>query len=522
MSDAQRYGDPLSPERQAELQARLDTWAAAEAASANVIVSGDSPEAAPPAEGTATSEASASEAPASEAEAEPASAPVAASAEPARRPASPFAGMRLTGADVAWLADLDRNPKNRTAPNLHLEGADLRLAHLESADLRFAHLEGVELWRAHLEGAFLYGAHLEDASLDSAYLEGAGFFKAHLEGARLLEARLDGADLVETHLEGARLNQARLRGADLTRAHLESRDYAADDPDLARIRAVNPAFPATLSPTDLRGVLFDDATILRDATLCAPNAPGRSGAGAGPLVGDLHWSDARLGALDWTPFTRRRALLGDERAARAWRTTPYTSAEIPPDETREARTARAADRRTYTRQQRAEGIAAWSRAARANQQLARALRGQGLGDEADHFAYRAQIARRGVLRRRRAWLRWLAAGWLGLVAGYGYRFGRALALYLAVIAAFAGLYIAVAAGLFRAPTTGPVASLIPPPPWYDLLALSVAAFHGLGFFYLPPPANDLTPVLAVIESVIGLFIELGVIAAFARRFLMGH
>jgi uncharacterized protein YjbI with pentapeptide repeats len=472
MSDAQRYSDPLSPERQAELQALLDAWAA------------------PAAEG-------------------------AEGAEPARR-ASPFTGMRLTGADVAWLAQPHRNPKNSTVPGLHLEGADLRLARLESADLRFAHLEGVDLWRAHLEGAFLYGAHLEDASLYETHLESAGLFKAHLQGARLLEARLESADLVEAHLEGARLNRAHLEAADLTRAHLEGRVYSADDADLARLRAVNPAFPASLPPTDLRGALLDDATVLRDTTLCAP------GSRAGLLVGDTHWSGASLGALDWTPFTSRRALLGDERAARDWRSRAYTAPEIPPDETPEARQSRTNARRAFKRQQRNEGIAAWARAARANEQIARALRSQGLGDEADHFAYRAQVTRRGVLRRRGAWLRWLAAGWLDLVAGYGYRFGRALALYLAVIAAFTGLYLLDAAGSLPLDVISVSQSLHAPLAWYDALALSVAAFHGRGFVQLLPRPGDLTALLIVLESLIGLFIELGVIAAFVRRYLMGR
>ena len=35
MSDAQRYGDPLSPERQAELRALLDAWAASPAPDAS-------------------------------------------------------------------------------------------------------------------------------------------------------------------------------------------------------------------------------------------------------------------------------------------------------------------------------------------------------------------------------------------------------------------------------------------------------------------------------------------------------
>ncbi|HEX9039138.1 MAG TPA: pentapeptide repeat-containing protein [Ktedonobacterales bacterium] len=457
MGDAQRYGDPLSPERQAELRAHLDNAAT------------------PVAEGET------------------------------RKPL--FAGVRLSGADVAWLAAPLRNEHGAT-PDLHLEGADLRLAHLEGADLRFAHLEGVELWRARLEGALLYGAHLEDASLFETHLEGAGLFKAHLEGARLLRAYLDGVDLVEARLEGARLNEARLLSADLTRAHLESKDFAPDDADLARIRAINPTFPAALPPADLRHALLDSATLLRGATLTAP------GTRVGPRLSDLHWTDVALGALDWTPFTRDHALLGDERAARAWRPHPYVALEAPGE------TSPAKARRAFRRTQRAEGVAAWASGARANQRLAWALRRQGLGGEADYFAYRAQVMRRGALRRRRAWLRWLAAGWLGLTAGYGYRFGRALALYLAVIAVFSGVYLLAGAAAPQADVITVTQSLHAPLQWYDALALSAADFHGRGFFQVPLRPGDPATLLAVVESVIGLFIELGVVTAFARRYLI--
>jgi hypothetical protein len=64
----------------------------------------------------------------------------------------PFNSIVLTGADVSWLIEQSGRNKYLYVPNLHLEGADLRGAHLEGARLIEAHLEGANLAEAHLEG----------------------------------------------------------------------------------------------------------------------------------------------------------------------------------------------------------------------------------------------------------------------------------------------------------------------------------------------------------------------------------
>jgi hypothetical protein len=48
---------------------------------------------------------------------------------------SPFDGVKLTGADVGWLAEQSGRDEVGRAPNLHLEGADLLGAHLRWANL---------------------------------------------------------------------------------------------------------------------------------------------------------------------------------------------------------------------------------------------------------------------------------------------------------------------------------------------------------------------------------------------------
>jgi hypothetical protein len=171
-----RWGDPISEERQAELQSYLDRWEAetdhGERKGPFDLRSGR------------------------------------------QRVPSPFdlgPGVPLTGADVSWLAERSRRNSFREVPNLHLEGTNFRGAHLEGANLS----------AAHLEGTYLNDAHLEDAKLASVHLEGANLYRAHLGRAFLREARLEGADLGEAHLEGAFLIWAHLEGADLRNAWMD-------------------------------------------------------------------------------------------------------------------------------------------------------------------------------------------------------------------------------------------------------------------------------------------------------------
>jgi hypothetical protein len=105
-----KWGDPISSERQAELQGYLDRWQA--------------------------------------------------KADHGDRK-GPFAQVQLTGADVYWLAKRSRRDRRGRLPHLHLEGADLCGAHLEKADLRGAALDGADLRDACLNGADLRDACLE-------------------------------------------------------------------------------------------------------------------------------------------------------------------------------------------------------------------------------------------------------------------------------------------------------------------------------------------------------------------------
>ncbi|HEX9067200.1 MAG TPA: pentapeptide repeat-containing protein [Ktedonobacterales bacterium] len=147
----------------------------------------------------------------------------------------PFAGKRLTGADVFYLAsrlvagshgDIAKAGE-RLSNALHEKGARGGL-HLEGLDLR-----GVDLYGAHLENALLPKVQLEHASLRSVRLDHAVLAGARLQGALLADASLPHADLTAANLTGAdlrsahfakstRINNARIGGAILDQGFVEN------------------------------------------------------------------------------------------------------------------------------------------------------------------------------------------------------------------------------------------------------------------------------------------------------------
>lgn len=147
-----RWGEAIPPERQIELEARLQAWA-------------DEGEAG---HGQGT---------------------------------SPFAWdnwrQQLTGADVFYLAaralagpDGDAAALQRAATQLRNKEQryflDLSALHLERASLMGAHLEGADLHEAHLERASLVGASFDKASrLNDAVLTGASFDQVRFENTNL-------------------------------------------------------------------------------------------------------------------------------------------------------------------------------------------------------------------------------------------------------------------------------------------------------------------------------------------------
>jgi uncharacterized protein YjbI with pentapeptide repeats len=232
--------------------------------------------------------------------------------------------------------------------------------------------------------------------------------------------------------------------ADLLGAHIEAAYFARAD----------------LAGADLREAFCDTSTDIAEANL------GDSHHGS-VSVADVRWGDMNLAVMDWSSIRT----LGDESRAETLK-----------------------------------GLTSQRTAVRANQQLATTLRAQGLSDEADRFAYRAQVLQRRVLRQRHRWLRYLGSCLLDLVAGYGYKPLRSFLAYILIICAFAGLYLLNAR--FAAPHLS----------WDEALVLSISSFHGRGFFSSGISLGDTLARLAAGEAIIGLLIEITFIATFTQRF----
>jgi hypothetical protein len=376
---------------------------------------------------------------------------------------------------------------------LHLEGADVSGAHLEGAILEGAHLEEARLRDAYLERANLRFAHLEGASLANASLERAALLGATLDGAILNDAHLEHAELANVSLAGTELFAAHLEGARLSNAHLAGKRVAQHTLD--RVRRWRPDFPEALPGANIGGMFCDPATILDDAVLGDP-------AYGSVSVADVRWGGVNLAVIDWMSVK----LLGDEREARQ---------EEPDGDgaQRKDQEARLTEFRT---------------ALRANRQMAVALRDQGLNEEADRFAYRAQVLHRDVLLIQALWrtlhgqtkpetsikpwhrLQKLSAYafsyFLDILAGYGYKPGRSFAAYALSLLVFAVLYYIVGRDIHTSLTV------------IDALSLSINSFHGRGFLPSNVIPGDPVTVLAAVEAIVGLVIEISFIATFTQRF----
>lgn len=389
-------------------------------------------------------------------------------------------GLDLRGADLQG-ADLSGLPLSRTL--FGLEAAPQRLrgtptryelirlnaseaqrqraaANLENAILWEVHLEGACLARVSLRGADLGAAHLEAADLTLANLENADLTDAVLDRARLNETRFDSAILQRASLQHAQVYLGSLVGAQLVETHFEGADLAGAD----------------FSGADLRRAFFDAGSNLRDVQLS--NAR---------IVG-THWRDADLTTVTWSELRR----VGDETYALAKLLTVHDSK---------------VDGSTPL-QRRQERFLRFQDAHRASKQLATALAAQGI-DAADRFAYRAALLQRRLYRRQFRIYLYVGSLLLDFIVGYGYRPGRAMVIYLNTILGFALAYFA----LSNIGYTGYSARLSP----IDALILSITAFHGRGFFPSAIPLGDTLAQIGACEAVIGLLVEIILVAAFSRR-----
>lgn len=367
----------------------------------------------------------------------------------------------LTGADVFWLAVWESGgvsgapPDGITSAWLHSRAVlGAHSLHLEGSVLFEAHLEGACLDEAHLENAILTGAQLEEASLANTHLEGADFFDAHLEGANLSEAHLEGARLVRANLGGKRMPTGDV-----------------------------------LSPADLTMAFFDRETNLNSVNL------GTMEYGYASLL-DVGWGDANLAVVDWTR-TRHRYL--------GLRTS------IEAIELGEERTAHDMNDSEGNPKDKELALIDYERAVRATRQLATALHNQGLNEDADRFAYRAQLLQREVLRRQgiQKIPEYLWSLFLWGTAGYGYRIWRILAVYVGILVTFTVIYVALGV---HSHTGEPGIQAL-----WDSFLVSLSAIHGRTFF---EQVGAWSPAawVAAIESVFGIVIEGIFVAMLIQRF----
>lgn len=351
--------------------------------------------------------------------------------------------------------------------NAHFEGAnlshaDLGHAHLQKAVLAGTTLTSADLEVAHLDHTALDFADLRQSKLTHASFEGSVMISANLAGAKGFRVQFASSLLERANLSGASLglsyfHNANLRGANLTGAHIPGAVLRGACLANANLAGADMREARMDNDTDLSGITLDTETQLRD----------------------IDWNGTSLTRIAWDQIPR----LGDEAAIREAKSRP-------------------------------KRVAALREAARAYRGLSIVLRTQGLLIPAGNYRLREQQLERKALFWEGRFLSWFGSWLMDLVAGYGERPGRIFASYLLVVSFFAATYYTVTNFVGAVLATNP-AHLT----WSEALVLSLSSFHGRGFFPQSISLGDPIAVVAALEAVVGLFIELMLIATFSRRFL---
>jgi uncharacterized protein YjbI with pentapeptide repeats len=367
--------------------------------------------------------------------------------------------------------------EQRQSAMIKIDGAFLRDTHLEDAFLSGITLQNVFLRNAYLQEANLSGSKLLNVKMRSARFTGADLSYIHLENsflpsANFIDANLSEAKFIDVDATSSRFNKARLIGIRLERVDLQNANFEEVVLTDATLKEVN-LEKAQFQGADLSGSQLD-AIKLGEVILSNKKH-------IGSVLADMQWEHTNLSIIDWSQIK----ILGDED---------------------EACQKYGKDGDYNYLKSKSSRLIEYQRAVRANRQLAVTLRDQGLNEEADRFAYRAQRLQQEIRRRQHKYLKYIGSCILWLLAGYGYRPGRSVLWYLAVIFGFALAYHFLGR-----------LSLYPP----DAFIFSVMSFHGRGFF---PSLNQETNLhnplvmLAAAEAIIGLLIEISFIATFTQRF----
>ena len=378
-----------------------------------------------------------------------------------------FAGEKLSRADVEWLLathEQGRGPVDwsdvgqRERVGLDLRGVDLRGVDLQRLPL--ARLRAGILWydtqySLTPDHIRVGAANMEGANLRETHLEGATLGHVNLRRGVLYFARLDEANLSDAYLQEAVLYSASLENTNLNGVHLEG-VYM---------------FRARLSGANLQEAFFDSATDLEGTILGERKRRFISLAGA-------RWNGVDLSVINWPQV----GLLGDDERARQPENLDGT---VKDAETR---------------------LQEYRTAVRANRQLAVTLREQGMNEEAAPFAYRAQRLQRSVYWQQKQIGHYLFSLFLDILAGYGYKPTRCFTAYACAILTFATIYFLLAPGSHI--HFSPLEAII----------FSMISFHGRGFApSVSIPISSPIAILTAIEALIGIIIELTLIATLTQR-----
>jgi uncharacterized protein YjbI with pentapeptide repeats len=402
----------------------------------------------------------------------------------------PFQDITLKRNDLEWL--IQKHKGKSVGHEEHLQGLNLQKAILDYTDCEGLPLEGAHFEDAKLEGANFRHAELKGAHFESAKLKGVNFWGAKLEGAHFRAAELEGVHFELAKLEGAHFGSAMLEGAHFWDAELKGADFR-----LAKLESVN------FWGAKLEGVNFGSAK-LEGADFGSAKLEGANFGsaivvttqGIGPMVADVTgWDERSLPLREWSAVK----LLGDEA---------------------EAKKRRDSQRKVKDATTRFEEYFA---ATRAYRQVATAVEGMGRKEEAEKFAFRAQVMQRkmhwwSIWQRKRAfWQRlgdlwaWVFSGVLALLSGYGYRFGRSFSWYIGILLSFAWLYIHLSQSV-------PPHSTIPDHlSWLDACILSVSDMVGRGFFRQDVTLSDPYAGWSVLEGMIGVFMDVVLISTLTQR-----
>ena len=270
----------------------------------------------------------------------------------------PFKGIHLTRADVEWLLATHDNRQGpiyrKDSDQSERQGVDLRGAYLRSADLSNLPLTRTRFGIGYEE--WLETDDTEHGKLAAADLESANFEGSHLEEAIFIHANLKQTNFHHCYLEKAEFRFANLERSDLGATNLHGAYFPY----------------ANLGGADLRFAVMNTDTLLFGAHLSNKTM----------LLDGVTWGGVNVIYIDWSNIHT----LGDEFRARHSQQKTQIKLVKP--------------------QRFSDQPSDFQAAVRSYQLLATTLRNQGLNEEADRFAYRAQFCQRGVLRRQG----WRASG----------------------------------------------------------------------------------------------------------------